>query len=93
MRVLRVAFLSKLPRLSDLYFSSRLPSDMAERSHSIHRIGLLPSFAAGVVGNAWQLLLSAVAATLEFVGVELGSAQTNFYSQGVPVCKSKNDTR
>ena len=26
----------------------------------------------------------------EFVGVELESAQTNFYSQGVPVCKCKN---
>ena len=33
---LRLAFLEKLPRLSDRYFQSRPKSDMAERSHSIH---------------------------------------------------------
>jgi ATP-binding cassette subfamily B protein len=37
---LRLAFLAKLPRLGDRYFHSRLTSDMAERSHSLHRIRL-----------------------------------------------------
>ncbi len=39
---LRVAFLAKIPRLGDRYFQSRLTSDMAERSHSLYRIRLLP---------------------------------------------------
>ena len=39
---LRLAFLRKIPRLPDRYFQSRLKSDMAERSHSIHLIRRLP---------------------------------------------------
>ncbi|HTC37109.1 MAG TPA: ATP-binding cassette domain-containing protein [Bryobacteraceae bacterium] len=39
---LRVAFLEKIPRLGDRYFQSRLKSDMADRSHSIHLIRRLP---------------------------------------------------
>ena len=33
---MRLAFFQKLPALSDRYFSSRLNSDMAERSHVLH---------------------------------------------------------
>ncbi len=39
---LRLAFLSKLPRLADGYFRSRLLSDMATRAHSAHRVRELP---------------------------------------------------
>jgi ATP-binding cassette subfamily B protein len=39
---LRQAFLKKIPHLGDRYFQSRLKSDMAERSHSIHLIRRLP---------------------------------------------------
>jgi ATP-binding cassette subfamily B protein len=39
---LRRAFLRKIPHLGDRYFQSRLKSDMAERSHSIHLIRRLP---------------------------------------------------
>jgi len=39
---LRVAFLRKIPRLGDRYFQSRLTSDMADRSHSVHRLRLVP---------------------------------------------------
>ena len=39
---LRLAFLAKIPRLGDRYFQSRPTSDMAERSHSVHRLRLLP---------------------------------------------------
>ncbi len=35
---LRMTFLRKIPRLGDRYFHSRPISDMAERSHSIHRV-------------------------------------------------------
>ena len=40
---LRLEFLQKIPKLGDRYFRSRLNSDMAERSHSIHRIRQLPN--------------------------------------------------
>ncbi len=39
---LRIAFLEKIPKLGDRYFRSRLTSDMAERSHAIHRLRQLP---------------------------------------------------
>jgi len=39
---LRLAFLAKIPRLGDRYFQSRPTSDMAERSHSVHRLRLIP---------------------------------------------------
>jgi ABC-type bacteriocin/lantibiotic exporter with double-glycine peptidase domain len=39
---LRVVFLEKIPKLGDRYFQSRLTSDMAERSHSTHRLRQLP---------------------------------------------------
>src|SRR5439155_5416093 len=34
---LRIAFLSKIPRLADRYFHSRPSSDMAERAHAGHQ--------------------------------------------------------
>lgn len=39
---LRTAFLEKLPKLSDRYFQSRPVSDMAERSHILHRMRHVP---------------------------------------------------
>ncbi len=39
---LRMLFNRKIPRLHDRYLASRLISDMAERSHSVHRIRQLP---------------------------------------------------
>ncbi len=43
---LRLKFLEKIPRLGDSYFRSRLSSDMAERSHSAHRLRQVPELAA-----------------------------------------------
>lgn len=39
----RARFLEKIPRLGDRYFQSRLATDMAERSHSIHALRTLPA--------------------------------------------------
>jgi ABC-type bacteriocin/lantibiotic exporter with double-glycine peptidase domain len=46
---LRLAFLTKVPRLGDAYFRSRLLSDMAERAHSMHRLRELPRLLAAIV--------------------------------------------
>jgi ATP-binding cassette subfamily B protein len=58
---LRIAFLEKLPRLSDRYFHSRLTSDMAERAQTIHRIRSLPELGSQLVRTGSSLLLTAVA--------------------------------
>jgi ATP-binding cassette subfamily B protein len=55
---LRIAFLDKLPRLGDRYFQSRPTSDMAERSHSIHRLRLLPDLGGQFIHVAAELLMT-----------------------------------
>jgi len=56
---LRIAFLKKIPRLGDRYFHSRLNSDMASRSHQIHRIRLLPDLGGRLLRSTFELLLTA----------------------------------
>jgi ATP-binding cassette subfamily B protein len=55
---LRVAFLEKLPRLEERYFQSRLTSDMAERSHSMHRIRLLPLLGGQALQTSFTILFT-----------------------------------
>ncbi|MCG8461844.1 MAG: cysteine peptidase family C39 domain-containing protein, partial [Holophagales bacterium] len=57
---LRLAFLSKLPRLGDRYFSSRLHSDMAERSHAVHELRQLPALARELLQRSGRLLFTAL---------------------------------
>jgi ABC-type bacteriocin/lantibiotic exporter with double-glycine peptidase domain len=57
----RRAFLMKLPRIADHYFNSRLISDMAERSHSVHNIRALPALAGQLLLSGFQLLATAAA--------------------------------
>jgi ATP-binding cassette subfamily B protein len=45
----RLALLSRLPRLGDAYFRSRLISDMAERAHSMHKLRELPRLVAAII--------------------------------------------
>jgi ATP-binding cassette subfamily B protein len=52
---LRVAFLEKIPRLGDRYFQSRLKSDMADRSHSIHLIRRLPELGGQLLRYAFEI--------------------------------------
>ncbi len=55
---LRIAFLEKIPRLTDQYFRSRLTSDMAQRSHAVHALRQLPSLASRFVRAVFELLLT-----------------------------------
>jgi ATP-binding cassette subfamily B protein len=57
---LRMAFLQKIPRLSDRYFQSRLTSDMAERSHSVQALRLLPSLGGQLMRSTFELALTTV---------------------------------
>lgn len=58
---LRIAFLEKLPRLRDSYFHSRLSSDMAERSHSLYILRLLPTLGGQVIRSVFGLALTSIA--------------------------------
>ncbi|MEO8627698.1 MAG: ATP-binding cassette domain-containing protein [Betaproteobacteria bacterium] len=58
---LRIAFLSKIPRLGDRYFSSRPISDMAERNHSVHRLRTLPDLGRHFIQTTAELALTAAA--------------------------------
>lgn len=54
----RVAFLRKIPLLGDRYFASRLISDMAERSHSVHHLKRLPLLVRGLLQSSFALILT-----------------------------------
>src|SRR5262249_29631644 len=56
----RIAFLSKIPRLPDRYFSSRPASDMSHRAHPIHVLPNLPQLAARMLRSTSDLLVAAV---------------------------------
>jgi ATP-binding cassette subfamily B protein len=55
---LRVKFLSKIPRLSDRYFHSRLTSDMAQRAYELRQLRVLPQIAVQWVRLAFQIVLT-----------------------------------
>jgi ABC-type bacteriocin/lantibiotic exporter with double-glycine peptidase domain len=55
---LRIAFLEKLPRLHDRYFQSRLTSDMAERSHNVQALRLLPGLGGQLMRSTFELALT-----------------------------------
>lgn len=84
---LRLAFLGKIPRLGDRYFQSRLKSDMAERSHSIHLIRRLPELGGQLLRYIFEIVFTtagiiwlnpanaaiAIAAALVAVAIPLAS--------------------
>ena len=55
---LRRTFLRKIPHLGDRYFQSRLTSDMAERSHSIHLIRRLPDLGGQLLRYAFEIIFT-----------------------------------
>jgi ATP-binding cassette subfamily B protein len=56
---LRLAFLTKIPRLGDRYFQSRPTSDMAARSHSLHHLRLLPELGGQSIRVVAELVCTA----------------------------------
>ena len=57
---LRMTFLSKIPRLSDRYFHSRLISDMAERCHGLHRLRYLPLIGSRILDGCAQIVFTVI---------------------------------
>jgi ATP-binding cassette subfamily B protein len=55
---MRRAFLRKIPHLGDRYFQSRLKSDMAERSHSIHLIRRLPDLGGQLLRYVFEIVFT-----------------------------------
>jgi ABC-type bacteriocin/lantibiotic exporter with double-glycine peptidase domain len=55
---LRVAFLEKIPRLSDHYFHSRLTSDMTQRAYELRQLRTLPSLGTNFIRLIFQILLT-----------------------------------
>jgi ABC-type bacteriocin/lantibiotic exporter with double-glycine peptidase domain len=63
---LRLLFHQKLPRIADRYFSSRLPSDLAERAHAIAALRGVPTVLGGAMGMVMALAaVTAGVATLD----------------------------
>jgi ATP-binding cassette subfamily B protein len=58
---LRLAFLQKIPKLVDRYFQSRLTSDMAERSHTIHYVRQFPWLGGSFIRSCFELAFTAAA--------------------------------
>lgn len=59
---LRAAFLTKIPRLGDRYFRSRLTGDMAERNHVLHQIRNLPQVVGRLLSSLFALLFTTLGA-------------------------------
>ena len=78
---LRLSFLDKIPHLADRYFESRLKSDMAERSHAIHRIRHLPDLGGQLLRNTFELLFTAAG----IAWLDPSSAPLAFATAGVVV--------
>ena len=58
---LRIEFLSKIPRLGDRYFHSRLISDMAQRAYELSQIRTLPTLSVQWVRLIFEILLTSMA--------------------------------
>ncbi|MBU0492018.1 MAG: ATP-binding cassette domain-containing protein [Chloroflexi bacterium] len=56
---LRIAFLSKIPRLGDRYFRSRLMSDMTHRAHGLRQLRTLPILGVNFLRQLFQIILTA----------------------------------
>ncbi len=57
---LRIAFLRKIPLLSDRYFHSRLTSDMTNRAHGLRSLRNLPGLAVGFLLSIFNLALTVI---------------------------------
>ena len=55
---MRVAFLTKIPRLGDRYFHSRLVSDMTQRAHDLSQLISLPQIGTQFLRNCFQIFFT-----------------------------------
>ena len=78
---LRIAFLEKIPRLGDRYFQSRLTSDMAERSHTVQKLRLLPELGGQLIRQTCELVLT----TLGIIWLDPASAPLVLLAAGLTV--------
>lgn len=72
---LRVAFLSKIPRLGDQFFQSRPISDMTMRVHELALVRQLPALGVRLLRLCFQLLLTTIGVAIlipQMLGVVLG---------------------
>jgi len=75
----RRIFFEKLVRLDNRYFHSRLNSDMAQRSHDIHRLRLLPELGGQLIRAAFEMAATTGAiAWLDPRSAPLAIAETVF---------------
>jgi ABC-type bacteriocin/lantibiotic exporter with double-glycine peptidase domain len=63
---LRMAFLRKIPRLTDRYFQSRPSSDMAQRAHTAHQIRELPTMGTQLARSVFELAFTTLGIGLLF---------------------------
>ncbi len=82
---LRVAFLEKIPRLGDRYFSSRPMYDMTERSHSVQQLRMLPPLAGQLLRAVGGLLATTVGISLVAPRVAAPAALAALASIALPL--------
>ena len=63
---LRIAFLEKIPRLSDRYFHSRLTSDMTQRVHELRQLRGLPGLGVSFIRTCFQIILTGAGVIILF---------------------------
>lgn len=61
---LRVAFLEKLPKLGDRYFSSRTREDMTDRGHMVQQLRALPPLAGALLRTVASLAVTTLGVAL-----------------------------
>lgn len=82
---LRLAFLQAIPRLGDSYFRSRLVSDMAERTHSAHRLRMAPELASRLLRPAFEMVFTAAGIAWLYPGSAFWAGLTAAVSLAIPL--------
>ncbi len=77
---LRIAFLEKLPKLSDRYFHSRLISDMTQRAHELRILRMMPDIAENLLRTFFQLIFTTIGIiVLDPISAPLAVLATTFF--------------
>jgi ABC-type bacteriocin/lantibiotic exporter with double-glycine peptidase domain len=82
---LRTRILTKIPRLHDRHFQSRLISDMAFRAHTLQLLRHLPEFAGLFVRLTASLIFAAAGIAWFYPGVALPAVLAVIVAVGVPL--------